>query len=124
MLDINLIREEPDLVRKALVKRQLSPSSVDQILVLDEQRRSLIQDVETMRSERNSVSKEIGRMKDKEARQEKIDAMRVLGEKIDAVDSELNKVEADLQALLAEIPNIPDPEVPCLHSMAIFMQAW
>jgi seryl-tRNA synthetase len=65
-----------------------------------------------MRSERNSVSKEIGRMKDKEARQEKIDAMRELGEKIDAVDSELNKVDADLQALLAEIPNIPDPEVP------------
>jgi len=112
MLDINLIREEPDLVRQALEKRQMSPSPVDQILVLDEQRRSLIQDVETMRSERNSVSKEIGRMKDKEARQEKIDAMRVLGEKIDAVDSELNKVEADLQALLAEIPNIPDPEVP------------
>jgi len=112
MLDINLIREEPDIVRQALEKRQMSPSPVDQILVLDEQRRSLIQDVETMRSERNSVSKEIGRMKDKEARQEKIDAMRVLGEKIDAVDSELNKVEADLQALLAEIPNIPDPEVP------------
>ncbi len=112
MLDINLVREEPDLVRQALEKRQMSPSPVDQILVLDEQRRSLIQDVETMRSERNSVSKEIGRMKDKEARQEKIDAMRVLGEKIDAVDSKLNKVDADLQALLAEIPNIPDPEVP------------
>jgi len=112
MLDINLIREEPDLVRQALEKRQMSPSPVDQILVLDEQRRSLIQDVETMRSERNSVSKEIGRMKDKDARQEKIDAMRVLGEKIDAVDSELNRVDADLQALLAEIPNIPDPEVP------------
>jgi len=112
MLDINLIREEPDLVRQALEKRQLSPAPVDQILVLDEQRRSLIRDVETMRSERNSVSKEIGRMKDKDARQEKIDAMRVLGEKIDAVDSELNRVEADLQAILAEIPNIPDPEVP------------
>ncbi|MDF1519243.1 MAG: serine--tRNA ligase [Brevefilum sp.] len=112
MLDINLIREEPDLVRQALEKRQMSPSPVDQILVLDEQRRSLIQDVETMRSERNSVSKEIGRMKDKDARQEKIDAMRVLGEKIDAVDSELNRVDADLQGILAEIPNIPDPEVP------------
>ncbi|HEY9121886.1 MAG TPA: serine--tRNA ligase [Brevefilum sp.] len=112
MLDINLIREEPDLVRQALEKRQMSPSPVDQILLLDEQRRSLIQDVETMRSERNSVSKEIGRMKDKDARQEKIDAMRVLGEKIDAVDSELNRVDADLQAILAEIPNIPDPEVP------------
>ncbi|MDY6846339.1 MAG: serine--tRNA ligase [Chloroflexota bacterium] len=112
MLDIKLIREEPDLVRQALEKRQLSPSPVDQIISLDESRRNLIQDVETMRSERNSVSKEIGRMKDKAARQEKIDAMRALGEKIDAVDSELNRVDADLQALLAEIPNIPDPEVP------------
>jgi len=112
MLDINLIREKPDLVREALVKRQMSPMSVDKILDLDERRRSLIQDVETMRSERNTVSKEIGRMKDKDARQAKIDAMRSLGEKIDAVDQELKQVEDQLENLLSEIPNIPDPEVP------------
>jgi len=112
MLDINLIREEPQRVREALEKRQMSPSPVDKILVLDEERRGLIVQVEEMRSERNAVSKEIGRMKDKESRQAKIDSMRELGEKIDAVDSELSQVESDLQALLAEIPNIPDPEVP------------
>ena len=112
MLDINLIREQPDLVREALEKRQMSPVSVDKILVLDEERRSLIQEVETMRSERNTVSKEIGRMKDKDARQAKIDAMRLLGQKIDAVDEDLTQVEEKLEKLLAEIPNIPDPEVP------------
>jgi seryl-tRNA synthetase len=112
MLDINLIREKPDLVREALVKRRMSPIPVDKILDLDERRRSLIQDVETMRSERNTVSKEIGRMKDKDARQAKIDAMRSLGEKIDAVDQELKQVEDQLENLLSEIPNIPDPEVP------------
>ena len=112
MLDINLIREQPDLVREALEKRQLFPASVDIILTLDEERRSLIQEVETMRSERNTVSKEIGRMKDKESRQAKIDAMRLLGQKIDAVDGDLKQVEEKLEGLLAEIPNIPDPEVP------------
>lgn len=112
MLDINLIREQPDIVREALEKRQMSSSSVDKILTLDEERRALIQDVETMRSERNTVSKEIGRMKDKEARQAKIDAMRLLGQKISSLDEELKQVEGKLENLLAEIPNIPDPEVP------------
>lgn len=112
MLDMKIIREEPDRVREALVKRQMDPSSVDRVLLLDEQRRKLIQDVEEMRSERNTVSKEIGQMKDKIQRQAKIDAMRELGERIEAVDADLKQVEADLQALVSEIPNIPDPEVP------------
>ena len=112
MLDINLIRETPEVVREALEKRQMDPSAVDRILTLDEKRRELIQSVEEMRSERNTVSKEIGKMKDKDERQAKIDAMRELGDKIDSVDSALSQVEADLKALVSEIPNIPDPEVP------------
>ena len=112
MLDINLIRETPEIVREALAKRQMDPSPVDQALSLDEKRRELIQSVEEMRSERNAVSKEIGKMKDKDARQAKIDAMRALGDKIDAVDAELSQVEADLQSLVSEMPNIPDPDVP------------
>jgi seryl-tRNA synthetase len=90
----------------------MDPSAVDRILTLDEKRRELIQSVEEMRSERNTVSKEIGKMKDKDERQAKIDAMRELGDKIDSVDSALSQVEADLKALVSEIPNIPDPEVP------------
>ncbi|MBW6466652.1 MAG: serine--tRNA ligase [Brevefilum sp.] len=112
MLDMRLIREEPDRVREALVKRQMDPSSVDEILVLDERRRQLIQNVEEMRAERNAVSKEIGLMKDKDSRQVKIDAMRDLGEKLSDIEADLKQVEVELQALVSEIPNIPDPEVP------------
>jgi len=112
MLDIKLIREDPERVREALVKRQMDASPVDQILSLDNKRRELIVNVETMRSERNTVSKEIGRMKDKVVRQAKIEAMRELGSKIESFDSELQLVEGDLKALLLEIPNIPDPDVP------------
>ena len=76
MLDINLIRENPDIVRDALRKRQADPQPVDQVLKLDDERRTLIQQVEALKAERNTVSKEIGRMKDQGARQEKIDTMR------------------------------------------------
>lgn len=72
----------------------------------------MIVTVEEMRSERNTVSKEIGRMKDKESREAKIAAMRELGKKLDHFDGELKHIEADLKSLLLEIPNIPDPEVP------------
>ena len=112
MLDINLIRENPQRVRDALQKRQMDPSPVDSILVLDEKRRKLIQAVEELRAERNTVSKEIGRMKDKDAQQKKIDAMRSLGDKIDILDADLKVVESVLQDHLDGIPNIPDPEVP------------
>jgi len=112
VLDIKLFREEPNLIKEALQKRQMDTSPVEEVLLLDERRRALIIEVEDMRSERNAVSKEIGRMKDKESRQAKIDAMRELGEKIALVESDLQRVESDLNTLLAEIPNIPDPDVP------------
>jgi len=112
VLDINLIREKPDLVREALRKRQLDPEPVDQVLELDEQRRNLIQQVEGLKAERNLVSKEIGKMKDQSERQAKIDQMRGVGERIDALDNNLREVEDRLKALMSEIPNIPDPNVP------------
>ncbi len=112
MLDINLIREKPDLVREALRKRQLDPGPVDQVLELDEQRRNLIQQVESLKAERNLVSKEIGKMKDQSERRAKIDQMRAVGERIDALDINLREVKDRLDALMSEIPNIPDPKVP------------
>ncbi len=112
MLDINLIRDEPERVREALEKRQMDPSVVDQVLMLDEKRRELIVNVEEMRSERNTVSKEIGRMKDQAERQAKIEAMRELGDQIESLDSDLSQVDSQLQDLLSELPNIPDPDVP------------
>ena len=112
MLDINLIREDPDLVRDALRKRQIDLVPVDQILELDEQRRTLIQQVESLKAERNLVSKEIGRMKDQAGRQQKIDKMRVVGKRIVALDKNLRQVESQMADLMSEMPNIPDPQVP------------
>lgn len=112
MLDIKLIREQPEIVREALQKRHMETNPVDQVLHLDDLRRKLILDVETRRSERNVVSKEIGRMKDKTAQQEKIASMRILGDEIAELDAKLKQVESDLLAATAVIPNIPDADVP------------
>jgi len=112
MLDINLIREQPDLVRKALRDRQLDVSPVDSILDLDERRRAILIEVEALKAERNAVSKEIGQMKDATQRQVKIEAMRAVGDKIASLDQEVRKVQEELQAMAAAIPNIPDPRVP------------
>ena len=112
MLDLNLIRETPDLVRTALRNRQLDVSPVDEILRLDERRRSLLTQVEALKAERNAVSKEIGRSKDTAEREKKIAAMREVGEKISALDKELAEVEAELHAITSAIPNVPDERTP------------
>jgi seryl-tRNA synthetase len=112
MLDMKVFREEPERVREALIKRFMDPSPVDRILDLDERRRQVIVDVEEMRAKRNAVSKDIAQMKDKDERQAKIEASRKLGDQIAAFDADLKQVESDLEALVSEIPNIPDPEVP------------
>jgi seryl-tRNA synthetase len=112
MLDLNFIREHPDQVRMAMRNRQMDEAAVETVLELDRRRRALIAEVEQLKAERNAVSKEIGLMKDAVARQEKIQAMRALGERIDALDAELKGVEEQLQGVLATIPNLPDPRVP------------
>jgi seryl-tRNA synthetase len=112
MLDINLIRETPEIVRKALTDRQEDASSVDAILQLDEKRRTLLGQVETLKAERNKVSKEIGQMKDAAARQSRIEAMREVGDQIAALDKQVGDVESELNALTSTLPNIPDPRTP------------
>src|SRR5512139_1166270 len=112
MLDLNLIREQPDLVRTSLKNRQMDASPVDDILRLDEKRRSLLTQVEALKAERNAVSKEIGRMKEAAEREKKIGAMREVGDKIAAFDKEVAEVETELQAITSTIPNIPDERTP------------
>jgi seryl-tRNA synthetase len=112
MIDINIIRDDPQRVRKALQDRQMEAEPVERVLELDEQRRALIQEVEGLKAERNAASKEIGRMKDAAGRQAKIDAMRAVGERIDALDEQLRQVEVQLNEVMAGIPNLPDPRTP------------
>jgi seryl-tRNA synthetase len=112
MLDLNLIREQPDLVRTALKNRQMDPSPVDDLLRLDEKRRALLTQVESLKAERNAVSKVIGTMKDAANREQQIAAMREVGERIAAFDKEVAEVEAQLNSITAALPNIPDERTP------------
>jgi seryl-tRNA synthetase len=112
MLDLNLIREQPELVRTTLKNRQMDSSPVDDILRLDEKRRFILTQVEALKAERNAVSKEIGKMKDAAEREKKIAEMREVGARIGALDKEVSEVEVELNSLMAALPNIPDERTP------------
>ena len=112
MLDLNFIREQPEVLRKSLADRQMDSSVVDSVLSLDTERRALLVKVENLKAQRNSVSKEISQTKDAALKQEKILAMRTVGDEIAALDESTRSVEEKLQGLLASIPNVPDPSTP------------
>ena len=112
MLDIKLIREQPQVVKEALQKRRMEITIVDQVLAIDTQRRKLLVEVETLKAERNVVSKEISQSKNPKERETKISAMREVGDRITALDEKVNQVDEELNKLVAIIPNIPDADVP------------
>jgi len=114
MLDINLIRTQPDLVKQAVQNRQEGGlvSTVDAVLVQDARRRELLKEVEALKAARNKVSKEIGRMKDPAERQAKIDEQKGLGDKIAELDAEVRQADEALSALVSSLPNVPDARTP------------
>jgi seryl-tRNA synthetase len=112
MLDINLVRENPEFVSEALIKRQMDPAVVGELLELDKSRRSLLAETENLKAERNRVSKEISQMKDLAERQVKIESTRELGDKISEMDARIAAVDEKLQLIIQTIPNIPDDKTP------------
>jgi seryl-tRNA synthetase len=111
MLDLSFIRENPDQVKEALVKLN-TDAPIDEILALDEERRSLLTEVEALRHRRNVTSEKIGRMEKGEERQALIAEMRQLGERIKALDGQVSEVEEQLQAAMLQMPNMPHETVP------------
>jgi len=111
MLDINLIREKPEMVKAAIIDLN-TEAPIDEILALDAQRRDILTEVEALRSTRNTVSKEIGRTRDQDARQIKIQEMRAVGERIKALDAALKQTEEGLYDAMLQVPNLPGPGVP------------
>lgn len=111
MLSIQLIREHPDVVRKALADRH-TPAPLDEAIALDAERRTVLTEVEALRSEQNAASKKIGAAKDPAERQRMIDEMKGVSGRIDELQPRLSEIDERLQSLLMEIPNIPDAAVP------------
>jgi seryl-tRNA synthetase len=99
------------MVKAAMVDLN-AEAPINEILALDAKRRELLTGVEALRAERNIVSKEIGRSKDQEKRQVKIEKMRAVGDRIKALEADLKTIESDLYDAMLQVPNLPGPGVP------------
>ncbi|MBX7213631.1 MAG: serine--tRNA ligase [Thermoflexales bacterium] len=112
MLDLNIIRTQPERVRQNLLDRNDSADSLDSILALDVQRREILKENEALRALRNATSKEIGRMPDAAAREARKAEMREVGDRISQYEGELTRIEAELDRLTSTLPNLMDPRAP------------
>lgn len=109
MLDVRLLRENPEVVRQTLAKRG-EDFPLENVLELDIKHRRLLHEVETLRAQRNEASKKLGKMAEKPA--ELIASLRQLGEKIDSLEKQVAEIEAQLGDCLLRLPNIPSEDVP------------
>jgi seryl-tRNA synthetase len=110
MLDIKLIREDPEAFRQALARRELA-ERVDELLAADERRRELTQRVEALRAEQNRASKAIGRASGDE-KQALIAEVAKVSAELKELEPELAEAETALALLLASTPNLPHPSAP------------
>ena len=124
MLSIQLLREHPEAVRRALERRH-TDAPLDEALAVDAEWRSVLSEVESLRAERNAISKEIGELsrlaKNAETKEAKhaehrrtdlVARSAFLGERLESLETQVRELETRLRELLLEIPNIPAEDVP------------
>jgi seryl-tRNA synthetase len=112
MIDIKLIRENPEKVRAALLKR-MDSLSFDELLLWDGERRDTIQRSETLKNERNVTSAEIAKMKKSGLdASEALARMKEVGEEIAGLDLRLAELNGRIHDFMSRLPNIPDEDVP------------
>jgi len=105
VLDINFIRENPEVVKKACKDKNVG-ISVDLVLDLDKEKRALMTEIETLKAEQNKISR--GGVEN----QAIFAQAREIKEKIKSLEPQLEKVDAELKDLLLQLPNIPFDDVP------------
>ncbi|WP_217519144.1 serine--tRNA ligase [Vibrio metschnikovii] len=114
MLDSKLLRTELDETAAKLARRGFT-LDVETIRTLEEQRKSIQVEVENLQSTRNSISKQIGQLMsqgDKAGAEAIKQQIGTLGEDLDSKKVELDKIQAELEAITQTVPNIPDSSVP------------
>jgi seryl-tRNA synthetase len=111
MLDLKLIRDNPGVVKEALVKLNAT-APIDEIIEFDERRRALLSKVEALKAERNEGSKTVSKTKNPDERNRLIVKMRELGDEIAVLDDQAREIDAELLNLQLLVPNLPLPEVP------------
>jgi len=112
MIDINVLRSDPERVKKAVRDKQ-EKTDVDAILELDREWRELVQETEQKQAVRNTVSKDIGTAKKegKDAKEE-IEEMQALSSEVKQLEKRCREIREKIDSLLLWVPNIPDPDVP------------
>jgi seryl-tRNA synthetase len=112
VLDIQKIREDIDTVRQGIQNKNVQ-IDFEAILKLDKERRDVIAEVEILKHERNVVSKDVAnRKKNKEDASDLINKTREIGQRIKSLDDQQREVEAQLNKLLLEVPNLPHATTP------------
>jgi len=112
MLDIRLLRENPEAVERGLRDRG-GAELVREVVAKDTERRRLIAEVEALKAERNRASEAIGQAKRRGENPEAVMArMREVGDRIKDLDAQVKQVDAEVEALLLQLPNLPHPSVP------------
>jgi seryl-tRNA synthetase len=124
VLSIQFLRERPDEVRRALARRH-TEAPLEEAIAVDAERRRVLTEVESLRAERNVISKEVGELSrlektadTKEAkhaehrRSDLVARSSFLGQRLDGLEAQVRELEARLHELLLEVPNIPAEDVP------------
>lgn len=112
MLDIKLIRENPEKINE-LLKRRNPELSIDEVIAIDEERRKIQTKADELRAKRKSESQKIGIMKKNGENTDEIqDEVRFLGDEIKILEEKQNNLDAKQRDILLHIPNIPDETTP------------
>jgi seryl-tRNA synthetase len=112
VLDLKLIRDNPDMVRESLARRGPGVAdAVDRLLELDARRRSAVTELDSLRAEQKRRGKEVAQAAP-EQRAEVLAGLKQLSERIDRADERVRRAEVELNDLLARVPNLTDPSVP------------
>lgn len=113
MLDIHVIRNNPDKVKQAIINKHETAANVDLLLELDAQHRSMIFTCEQLKSKRNEKSKEVSALKKSgQDASSLIEETRNIGDEIKSIEENLHGMDAQIKDLLLRIPNIPAADVP------------
>jgi len=113
MLDIKLIRSEPEVVKAGLSRRREDTGRIDEIIALDGRRREILFEVEQMKARQNTVSKEIPQLKKAGEDTTAIFAeMKDLSDKIKQFDEQLREIDGEIEAIALQLPNLPHESVP------------
>jgi seryl-tRNA synthetase len=110
MLDLRLIREQPEAVTRALADKG-GGDLIEAILARDTERRRLIKETDDLKALRNRASAEIGKAKGAVSEEQRAE-MRRVGDRVKVLDAELKAVDDAIEVLLAQVPNVPHPSVP------------